>query len=403
MGRLKVLYYGDSPTVHTGFGVVAHNVLKHLHATGRYDFSVMGINHWDWYDQKEYPYVIWSAGLNNQKDPHGRERFGHKIRGKDYDILFTFNDYKIINSFCEAVQHARDGGKKFSWVTYSPLDAEFVNTELLSSFAAADFPVCYTEFQQKRLATVSSELAERSRVIYHGVDIGSFYPLAPAKRAEWRERLKVGPDDFLIVNVNMNQWRKDLARTLYAFRLFCERHPNARLYLHSPIKGPGGRLDHQAVTVGADTERIRLLHPEERASTEEMNGVYNAADVVVSTTTGEGWGLSTTEAMATRTPVLMPRNTSLPEILGEHEERGWLAECGTTTSEWVMGYGFSNFPRPLTNVDSFLTKLEEIYAGGSEVEARVKAAYEWAKGHTWARICKQWDEVFQQAARRIGK
>jgi len=404
MARLKVLWYSDTPTRHTGFGVVVKNVLRHLHKTGRYDFTVMGINQWDYYDQKEYPYVIYAAGLSDRRDPFGRERFKRFILEEEFDILFTFNDYMILNYFCDAVEEARRQGRRFSWITHSPLDAEFVNEELLRSFTLADFPVCYTDFQRARVATVDPDLAERSRVIYHGTDISTFYPLPQELRRQFRrDYFKVADDQFLIVNVNMNQWRKDLGRTLYAFKLFSQEHPDAYLYIHAPIKGPGGVLDHQAVCLDVDIGRLRLLHPDENADAETMNRIYNAADVVVSTTTGEGWGLSTTEAMATRTPVLMPRNTSLVEILGPEEERGFLAECGTTSSEWTIGYGFSNFPRPLVNVDSFLAKLEEIHAGGPAVEEKISAAYEWARSHTWAQVCKEWDQVFTEAARRIGK
>ena len=48
--------------------------------------------------------------------------------------------------------------------------------------------------------------------------------------------------------------------------------------------------------------------------------MYNAADLYLTTSLGEGWGLGVTEAMACHTPVAMPRHTSLAEIgeaLGE--------------------------------------------------------------------------------------
>ncbi len=45
--------------------------------------------------------------------------------------------------------------------------------------------------------------------------------------------------------------------------------------------------------------------------------IYNAADLLLSTSLGEGWGLPLTEAMACGTPVAGPKHTSVAEILGD--------------------------------------------------------------------------------------
>ena len=41
---LRVLYWGDSPTVSTGFGVVSKNLLSRFVKNG-YEVIVLGINH----------------------------------------------------------------------------------------------------------------------------------------------------------------------------------------------------------------------------------------------------------------------------------------------------------------------------------------------------------------------
>ena len=45
-----------------------------------------------------------------------------------------------------------------------------------------------------------------------------------------------------------------------------------------------------------------------------LNELYNCFDCFVTTTTAEGWGLTVTEAMATKTKVICPIHTSLSEI-----------------------------------------------------------------------------------------
>ena len=45
-----------------------------------------------------------------------------------------------------------------------------------------------------------------------------------------------------------------------------------------------------------------------------MRSLYGAADLLLTTSLGEGWGLPVTEALACGTPVVVPMHTSLMEI-----------------------------------------------------------------------------------------
>ena len=44
-GKIRLLWMGDSPAVSTGFGRVSQGVLERLLQTGKYNISVLGINH----------------------------------------------------------------------------------------------------------------------------------------------------------------------------------------------------------------------------------------------------------------------------------------------------------------------------------------------------------------------
>ena len=142
------------------------------------------------------------------------------------------------------------------------------------------------------------------------------------------------------------------------------------------------------------------FHESRGVPREMLNNIYNCADLIVSTSVGEGWGLATTEAFAAGTPVVVPDNTVFPEIVGENEERGYLAKSGSTTSEFSVAFSHSNYPRPLTNVESMVEKMELVkkdwikgeYIG--ETKEKIDAARRWAEEHTWEIINKQWIELF---------
>jgi hypothetical protein len=82
--KTKILAYCDSPSVATGFGTVSRNILMGLYATGKYEINVLGINYWG--QPHPFPLAIWPVGINDQRDPYGREWVKGMMGKMDYDI-----------------------------------------------------------------------------------------------------------------------------------------------------------------------------------------------------------------------------------------------------------------------------------------------------------------------------
>jgi glycosyltransferase involved in cell wall biosynthesis len=145
---------------------------------------------------------------------------------------------------------------------------------------------------------------------------------------------------------------------------------------------------------------------------EVLNKIYNAADCLLTTTLGEGWGFINTEAMAVKRPILAPNNTAITEILGIDGEdislealnnnyskwRGVPLPCGTTSSEFVcQGVVDNERLRPLTNVDEAVKRLDWVYNSPARVKTMVDNAYEWIKGKDWDIVCQDWVSLFDKA------
>lgn len=395
----KVLWYSDSPVCSTGFGTVARNLLSRLAATGQYDITVIGINHWvPRYNPEAFPYDIYAAGINPQRDQFGTSMLSNFIENGDWDIFFSLADIEVVANCIKAVRAARKAGKRFRWIQYTPIDVHVVMPELARLLLEVDAPVTYTKFAWDVLTEACPELAGRLRYIYHGCDTETFQPLHPWwRRFKRQEYFDLDDSTFMVMNVNRNQWRKDMARTMAGFKPFKERHPKAKLYLHAKLEDEGGNLAFQAECLGLDLKEDLIFTPPDFTTTQgydfkTLNEIYNCADAVVSTTLGEGWGLATTEAFCCKVPVLMPRNTSMPEIVGAREERGFLSKCGP---EWMIAYGHDEVPRPVTNIRSFASGLERILEGGPAVTEKVEAAYAWAQEHTWDKIFEEWLPIFE--------
>ena len=132
---------------------------------------------------------------------------------------------------------------------------------------------------------------------------------------------------------------------------------------------------------------------------EAVNQIYNCADLVISTTLGEGWGLSLTEAMAVGIPVLAPRHTSVQEILGENQERGWLIPAGGPDHTTQLPSMDNDRVRPRVHVDEMVELMAKIMRYPGQSKKKIEAATAWVP--EWDEVCKEWIAVFKEAGEAI--
>ncbi len=130
---------------------------------------------------------------------------------------------------------------------------------------------------------------------------------------------------------------------------------------------------------------------------DKMAQIYAGADILTSTTLGEGWGLSTTEAMACKTPVVMPNNSALTEIIGANNERGYLVKSGGTPNHMQLFRNDLEIFRPLTDIEDLIATWKHVYDNREEAKLKAEEAFKWVQNISWDIIAKQWDELFKTA------
>ena len=162
--------------------------------------------------------------------------------------------------------------------------------------------------------------------IPHGIDTNVFKPTYELKGMPTREFLGIGQDDFLIVmnsanKANKSIHRKAFAENLLAFKLFRETHPNSYLYIHTEPTGifGGFHLIRLAKSIGLPQEAILFPRPEDyrRGFTrEQLAALYTAADVTLTTSYGEGFGIATIESQACGTPTITSSFAASQDLAG---------------------------------------------------------------------------------------
>jgi glycosyltransferase involved in cell wall biosynthesis len=294
--------------------------------------------------------------------------------------------------------------KKWKYIYYFPVDGDLAPEWVNNSVAVADYPVAYTKYGQQQVKKCAGL---KVPYIYHGVDTKVFYPLTKKERDEFRASfLKAKPRDFVVTNVNRNTARKDIPRTIIAWRELKKKVRNAKLYLHMDMTDPVGYdlltfvKHHMPPEIEDD-----IIYPDPGfmkrlgLPKQAMRSIYGASDVVISTSLGEGWGLSTTEAMAFKVPVVMPKHTSSTEIIGENGLRGHLADCDNF---YVLRQHDNYQERPLVSVPDLNSRIRNVAANPAIAKKKVDAAYRWVKQNCdWDKIAEQWDAIFTKAYRQV--
>jgi glycosyltransferase involved in cell wall biosynthesis len=395
--KKKVLAWGDSPLSTTGMGKVNQEILKRLVATREFEVTFVGVHYFGQdYDKKLYPYKMIVANPD-KSDMLGRSTFLSILSSQNWDIVFTHTDLQYMNSITDRIIEERSK-QNFKWISYSPIDNDQFLPGDIKCFENADFCATYSNFGKKVITDLSKEVGEKLTTMWLGTDLEKFKPVTFDEKVNLRKEIFGITDQntFLVLNVNANRSRKDLPRTILAFKKFSDKYPNSILYIHAPQVDYGGDLEYIAKKTGLSLDKIYFntsMNSLSGLDEKKMYTVYGCADAVISTSMAEGWGLSCTEAFACGIPVLFPRHTSLVEIIGESGERGtFIYLSSTKIFEWSLGLSWL----PICDEESARKGLEYIYNNKPHATKKAMLARGWVEEHTWSQISEQWIEVFKE-------
>jgi glycosyltransferase involved in cell wall biosynthesis/intein/homing endonuclease len=314
----KILWVGDAGCS-TGFARVSHAVLDRLHDVG-YDIGVLAIN-FNGFPTRRRSYRMYPPRMT---DPLGVDRLAQVYAQENPDAVVLFQDFWNVAGYIEKVPNLP------GLVTYFPVDAPNVKETWLTYLAKAAVVATYTDFAAAevaasfdraltkiRLAARESgrntltgiktktsdgqlfevpfyrikQLADKKHVhvIPHGVDTSTFFEI-PINEA--RQQLQLPESAFIVLNVNRNQPRKRLDLTIRGFAEFAKDKKDALLVLHcwgaSPVEWD---LPQLAGYYGVADKVVFLHEIFPHLTDEQLNLLYNTADVVINTCGGEGWGL----------------------------------------------------------------------------------------------------------------
>ncbi len=306
--------------VSTGFGVVINNVGKRLAENHGHEVHVLASGFKG--DPHGLPMKLWRANADDPLDVYGKKRIVEVLDKVKPDVVFILNDPHVICRllFSNEFDPQQQLRRYRPLITYFAVDG--VNLpEAWKVFSRHSRPVAMSAFGQSQVPG--------SDLIYHGVDTDTFRPATRERpiftsngalitdKASAKRAFGYDPNHFMILRVDRNGWRKDFGSTWKALVPIVAGHEDVHVHFHCAGNDMAGGPMMPAL-FSRDMATAGRFKISDRVDWDanDLATLYNAADAFVTTSMGEGFGLTIAEAMACGLPVVAQNVSSIPEVVG---------------------------------------------------------------------------------------
>lgn len=392
----RVLWIGDAGC-HTGFSKVTHAIGDRLVNDYGHDISVLAINfrgdHWP------TPLKLYRPDMVKQGDRFGMTRIIEMLGMVEPEVVVILHDPAMVLAYLYENQWDKDQIllRYRPIIAYMPVDGtnqpgtwgdllgKYTNPVVMSRWGKSLFP--------------------GAKLVYHGIDTDTFHPvtrenpiqtsvgLVTSKR-EAKEAFGYPADSFLVLRVDKNSGRKDFAATWKALVPVMKRHTDIIVHFHTQERAP-----ESGVGLGYLFSREPELHPRFYLPDltnsfmgwpeSDLAALYNAADLFVTTSRGEGFGLTIAEALACGVPVVAQNVSSIPEVVGPGGvlvEPQRLITVPSGQDLW------------LSDINAFSEAIEHLYLAGGVRRKLGDAGREHIRGFSWDFAAARFDEFVRALA-----
>ena len=435
--KLTILWGAEQPTRPTGYGVVTRNIAKRLVERG-HSFYCMG---WDYNGEPfkhEEGWFMIHAGLGGfgaeQLTQNGQTILEHHIHTFQPDVYVSLIDPWFIGHAVQSTNKLR-----VPYIAYLPIDGVPISFAWKDILKMIHTPLWMSEFGRKTFSdfvdkhssggnapdefkdpTLDRYLGKTGDVLYHGVDTTIFKPRPSSQIENAKKSLNLDSFDFIFSSVAKNGFRKQQPRLLKAYKKFLDSldpyiAKRICLLIHcgdpTDSTGMGGwNLPVLCKQMGLE-KNVRFTdkgnNPLMGLTNEQLSMIYGVSNVHVLATAGEGFGIPSAEAMSSGCAIILPDNSTGPELLGTESnstnnsedgvvetDRGWLVKCSEeiTGGKWAVDMG-------IVCIDSLSNAMSRSFHDSESTKKKGENARIFALDNLdWEIITDQVEEILIRAS-----
>lgn len=435
--KLNILWGSEQPIRPTGYGVVSREICKRLVARG-HTVNIMG---WDYNGEPMKHEEGWSlvhAGMRNWggeniSGPNSPTVLESHLQTLKPDVYFSLID-------CWYCGHAVISTNRMNvpYVGYFPMDGWPISYAWKDILKMIHTPLWMAQYGKKIFTDFISEyhssgsanrdlrdpildrfLENTGEVLWHGVDVDVFAPMGDLEKTTMKKQMGVGHWDLIFSSVGRNTNRKQIPRLLNALKMMLKNVEDPErigLLIHCgdphDISGMGGwNLPLMVKQMGLENNvkfTDRGSNPLYGLSREELAMIYGISDVHVLATGGEGFGIPSAEAMSCGLPIILPDNSTGPELVGVdpsqkddletkgyiRANRGWLIKNKTSITGPKFGVNMG-----LVDIDGLANAMLDAYNNPDLIKDLGGDARVWAiENLEWDIITDQVEKILIEAS-----
>jgi glycosyltransferase involved in cell wall biosynthesis len=301
---MNILWHSNAPWTPSGYGQQTRLFTPRIKAMGHelaisayfgLELGVLGFE-----DIKIFP---------RKYDEYGNDIIISHASANRSQVIMTLMDVQVLK-----VEGWPFGTR---WVPWYPIDHDTMPMVLRNKLAQAWKRIVFS----KHAGQLTNEAGLDCYYVPHGVETNVF---KPGDKAEAREKLGLPKDAYIIGTVAMNKGnpsRKSFVEMLHAFANCKKRHSDMVYYLQTATgEGVNWMVNlpelcyNLGLEIGKDVIFCDQYQQTVGFPTDHMPTVYQALDVHLLASTGEGFGIPTLEAQACGCPVIVGDWTASPEL-----------------------------------------------------------------------------------------
>ena len=316
--KLRFMLVSTHAQQYTGYSKVSYGILKELSKSPNLELFHYGFQRHPQVpsDFRPYPSNVEVIDATALEQPL-QQGFGYQglletIRKKNPHIVMIYNDMAVVTRFLEEIRKVATPRSFKVWI-YCDQVYENQHQAMIDILNRdSDRVFTFTTFWKKHLK--EQGVTRPISVLGHGFDSKLFFTV-PRDLA--RKSLKLPENAFVIMSLNRNQPRKRYDIMIMAFVELLQKNPEKQLILLCICdKGERGgwwlfevfvrELKKIGLPIEQYGNRLMVSSQDMVFKDEDVNVLYNVADLGISTADGEGWGLCTFEQMGIGIPQVVP-------------------------------------------------------------------------------------------------
>lgn len=319
---------------HTGFGTVTHELGERFLSRG-IDVRVIAVNYRGEPIRGPLGGRVWPAAIYGEG--FGANITAAAIEGGFWTGLDPADRWKpdvllVISDMTGLMSHI--GRMSPAWTSlpvfhYCPMEGDNLPPQWRDIWQPFH-PVAMSDYGAKVIGDLLGREIPR---IYHGTDTETFHPVSAANPIEYegktlrtkedcRAAFGIAPDAKVVLRTDRNVIRKFYYRFVEAMGMVADQVPDLKVIVHCQPRDGADGLDLFEEMARLPREKWGIFGLTNAHDTfkglpvEGLVALMNAADLYVSTTGGEGFGLTLAESLACGVPVVVTDWAADAETVG---------------------------------------------------------------------------------------